>query len=84
MTIFQVTPDGLVDVSQFLFAGQNTIKLRQTTDMSQYIFVLHSHHPTRAQLQEVDERSQRDKEWQDWARHMSRPFDIPSKLISQA
>jgi len=80
---FQVTPDGLVDVSQFLFAGKNTIKLKQTTDMSQYIFVLHSHNPTRAQLREVDRRRQRDKEWQEWARHVSLSFDIPSKLTLQ-
>ena len=77
---FQVTSDGLVDVSQFLFAGENVIKLKQTTDMSQYIFVLHSHNPTRTQLQEVDERRTRDKEWQEWARHVSRPFDVPSNL----
>jgi len=72
-----------VDLSQFLFAGKNAIKLNQTTDMSQYIFVLHSHRPTQAQLQEVNGRRLRDKEWQEWVRHMSRPFDIPLKLIHE-
>ena len=72
-----------MDVSEFLFAGKNEIKLNQTTDMSQYTFVLHSHHPTRAQLREVEGRRQRDREWQDWVRHVSRPFDVPLKLILQ-
>ncbi|KAF8803612.1 hypothetical protein BYT27DRAFT_7195459 [Phlegmacium glaucopus] len=80
---FQLTPDGLVDVSQFVSAGTNAIKLNQTTDMSQYIFVLHSHHPTSAQLREVDRRRQRDKEWQEWVLHVSRPFDITLSPILQ-
>lgn len=78
---FQVTPDGFVDVSQFLTVGRNVIKLSQTRDMSQYIFVLHAHCPTRAQLQEVDGRRRRDGKWQEWVGHMSRPFDIPLKPI---
>lgn len=72
-----------MDVSQFLFAGENVIKLKQTTDMREHIFVLLSHNPTRAQLKEVDERRMRDKEWQEWARHVSRPFDILSNLSLQ-
>ena len=72
-----------MDISQFLFAGDNVIKLKQTTDMSQYTFVLHSHNPTGAQLQEVDEKRRRDKKWQEWVCHVSRPFDIPSNHIHQ-
>ncbi|TFK42792.1 hypothetical protein BDQ12DRAFT_676807 [Crucibulum laeve] len=80
---FAVTPDGLVDISQFLSVGKNSIELDQRKDLSEYMLVLHAHHPTHAQVLEVDRRHKRQMEWQKWAQYISRPFDISiSTLIS--
>ena len=63
----QVTPDGMVDVTEFLELGPNCVHIRQYCDMSQWIFVLHAHFPTVKQLAEVTKKRQLDKEWDEWA-----------------
>ncbi|KJA27296.1 hypothetical protein HYPSUDRAFT_212475 [Hypholoma sublateritium FD-334 SS-4] len=73
----QVTPDNLVDISTFLAVGPNVCELRQYQDLSQYTFVLHAHYPTRAQLSHVEEQWKKNREWQDWIRHMTRPLKVP-------
>ncbi|KAJ7582516.1 hypothetical protein C8J56DRAFT_221310 [Mycena floridula] len=80
----KVTPEGLVDLSPFLNVGSNTIALRHRSDMSKYLFVLHVHHPTRAQLQSVVQGREKEKSWQNWARHAARPMvlEIPSSRLS--
>ncbi|KAF8078165.1 hypothetical protein FPV67DRAFT_38292 [Lyophyllum atratum] len=74
---FIVAPNGLVDVSDFLNLGLNTIELDQFADMSGYIFILRAHHPTGAQLEQVAERRRKDQAWKDWLYKMSQPFDLP-------
>lgn len=75
--MIKVTPDGLVDVSQFLEVGQNVIEITQRRDMSRYTFVLHVHSPTPSQLEEVVRRRLKEKSWHDWLRKMSRPLNMP-------
>ncbi|KAF5386591.1 hypothetical protein D9615_001705 [Tricholomella constricta] len=74
---FIVAPNGLVDLSEFISAGRNTIELDQTTDMSAYILVLRAHNPTGAQLQQVALRRQKNLAWNDWLVKMARPLDVP-------
>jgi hypothetical protein len=80
----QMTPDGLVDVSEFLSMGQNVIELYQRQDLSRYRFILHAHYPTRCQLKELESRKKMDQSWSDWLRHVSRPLNIPLKPTNQA
>ena len=80
----QITPDGLVDVSEFLSLGQNVIELDQRQDMSRYRFVLLAHYPTRGQLKELESRQKIDQSWNDWLLHISRPLNIPLKPTNQA
>jgi hypothetical protein len=79
----QMTPDGLVDISELLFMGQNVIELYQRQDLSRYRFVLHAHYPTRGQLKELESRKKMDQSWSDWLRHVSRPLNIPLKPTNQ-
>ncbi|KDR81376.1 hypothetical protein GALMADRAFT_263661 [Galerina marginata CBS 339.88] len=74
---FQVTPDNLVDVSPLLVLGANTIELNQRQDLSLYTFILHAHHPTKAQLKQLEERQQKERAWNEWLNHISRPLKLP-------
>ncbi|KAF8163073.1 hypothetical protein B0H34DRAFT_794820 [Crassisporium funariophilum] len=78
---FHVNADNLVDVSQFLSIGTNVIELNQRQDLSQYIFVLHAHYPTKTQLKQVEDGRQKDKEWHDWLLHISRPLQSKKPAI---
>ena len=60
----------------FLEMGKNTILLEQRPDMSDYIFVLHRHVPTRLQLQEVAGRRKKDQDWKNWVLKLSQPFKV--------
>ncbi|KAG1718958.1 hypothetical protein EDB19DRAFT_1789383 [Suillus lakei] len=41
-----VTPDNCVDISAFIRSGENAFSVVQQSDMSDYMFILHAHHPT--------------------------------------
>lgn len=43
--------------------GHNTLEIRQQGDLSEYLVVLHAHHPTRAQLVELDAIKTADERW---------------------
>jgi hypothetical protein len=58
--------------------GKNHIELSQYEDLSQYTFVLHAHFPTHAQLKDWEEQRQKNRAWDDWIQHMSRP--LPMKI----
>jgi hypothetical protein len=67
----------LVDISEFIFLGENTVKIQQENrDFSDYVLVLHVHNPTIQQLQEVVENRRKEMEWKDWLVEMTRPLKI--------
>jgi hypothetical protein len=72
----QVTPDNLVDVSPFLEVGNNVIHIRQHRDMSEYVFVLHAHCPTPAQLKQLTQKRKVDKEWEEWRKEITKPPEV--------
>ena len=43
--------------------GNNTLEMRQNSDLSEYLIVLHAHRPTRAQLAELDVVKSTDERW---------------------
>lgn len=58
-----VTPDNCVDISAFITSGENAFSVVQQSDMSNYMFVLHAHHPTKAQLSYLASCRQRREDW---------------------
>ncbi|OSD06651.1 hypothetical protein PYCCODRAFT_1422842 [Trametes coccinea BRFM310] len=63
---FVTTPDKCVDLSsRALREGRNTIKLYQYSDHSDRVFVVLLHHPTRAQLAELDASRAEDRKWRE-------------------
>jgi hypothetical protein len=58
-----VTPDNCVDISAFIKSGKNTFSVVQQSDMSDYVFVLHAHHPTPVQLSYLASCRQRREDW---------------------
>lgn len=44
--------------------------------MSAHIFVLRLHRPTGAQLEQVEARRQKNKEWDDWLLRMAEPLVV--------
>jgi hypothetical protein len=72
----------MVDISDFLLEGENLIDVVQTSDASAYQFVLRGHPPTQAQLQQVAQRREKDRNWKDWLNKMSQPFDTPIPVHS--
>ena len=70
----------MVDLSDFLTEGMDFhIELVHSsdTDTSGYQFVLRTHCPTSAQLKQVAQRHQQDRNWKDWLLKMSQPFEVP-------
>lgn len=76
--VFQITPDHLVDLSEFSVEGENIIHLSQKQDMSLYTFFLFVHHPTPKQLEQVAMRRKADEDWNSWLVRASRPFEMPA------
>ena len=62
-----------MDVSDFLELGNNVIHVQQRHNMSEFIFVLHAHFPTPAQLKELERRRQLNRDWNAWLREVVRP-----------
>ncbi|KAF8894435.1 hypothetical protein BD779DRAFT_1501041 [Infundibulicybe gibba] len=73
---FGLTPDGLVDISQFVVRGQNKLELIQRRDMSGFVFALIVHQPTILQRKKIEERRLKDQQWQERLNYFARPFDI--------
>ncbi|KAJ7702398.1 hypothetical protein B0H17DRAFT_1044202 [Mycena rosella] len=77
---FAMPLNGLVDVSPFLVLGQNTFRITQTRDMSNYWLILCAHHPTPAQINAVARRRRKERDWTGWLEKISRPLQLPFKL----
>lgn len=73
----KTTPDGYVDLTPFLVVGQNTVVLKQTGDQQKYVFILQSHHPTRAQLKPVLALRKQNQQWVQWLKEVSKPLEMP-------
>ncbi|KAG2141135.1 uncharacterized protein EDB93DRAFT_1160086 [Suillus bovinus] len=58
-----VTPDNCVDISAFIRSGENAFSMVQQSDMSDYMFVLHAHHPTPVQLGHLASCRQKREDW---------------------
>ncbi|KAJ3741968.1 hypothetical protein DFH05DRAFT_1503377 [Lentinula detonsa] len=71
------TPDGLVDLGSFIKQGENTIKISQKGDLSAYVFCLHVHEPTLAQIQRLNQVLDDDLEWENWCKSVSGPLNLP-------
>ncbi|KAG1842919.1 hypothetical protein C8R48DRAFT_35797 [Suillus tomentosus] len=61
--VWQVTPDNCVDISAFIRSGENAFSVVQQSDMSDYMFILHAHHPTPAQLSYLASCRQKREDW---------------------
>ena len=66
----------MVDISEYIGLGENVIEFDQFDDMSSHIFVLRLHRPTGAQLEQVAERRQKNKAWDDWLLKMAEPIMV--------
>ncbi len=77
-SLHQVTPDNLVDISSLLALGKNTLKLRQRQDFRHCMFILHAHHPTRRQLQQLQDHWLKKKEWSRFLDEFSAPLPYES------
>ncbi|KAG1893148.1 uncharacterized protein F5891DRAFT_1067785 [Suillus fuscotomentosus] len=58
-----VTADNCVDISASIRSGENTFSMVQQSDMSDYMFILHAHHPTPAQLSYLASCRQKREDW---------------------
>jgi hypothetical protein len=70
------TPGNLVDLSQYMQQGKNTVEIHECQDMAAYTFVLHAHHPTQKQLEQLSHKRQSDRSWSSWLEKMSKPLSI--------
>jgi hypothetical protein len=61
--------------------GNNTLEIKQQGDLSEYLVVLHAHHPTRAQLAELDMVKTVDEHWQRLLDALSTRA-VPGKMLS--
>ncbi|KAG1725492.1 uncharacterized protein EDB91DRAFT_1062182 [Suillus paluster] len=68
-----VTPDNCVDISAFIRSGENAFSVVQQSDMSEYMFILHAHHPTAVQLNYLASCRHRREDWARAARAFCKP-----------
>lgn len=74
----QVTPDQCVDISAYMRSGCNTVQLRQYGDLSEYAFVFHAHHPTKAQLAELSAVQVANEKWKQFIESLRTPVATTS------
>ena len=63
--------------------GTNTLEIRQQGDLSEYLVVLHAHHPTRGQLAELDVVKVVDERWKQFLDAVSARA-VPGKMLGSA
>ncbi|KAK0448371.1 uncharacterized protein EV420DRAFT_1567588 [Desarmillaria tabescens] len=71
-----VTTAGLLDLTVFLQVGSNEFVVVQERSMTEYIFMVYVHDPTRSQLEPVVERRKKEEEWKIALEHLSRPLEL--------
>ncbi|KAF9070408.1 hypothetical protein BDP27DRAFT_1323994 [Rhodocollybia butyracea] len=75
-------PDGFVDIGFYIRLGENTIKLVQDGDLFAYVYCLHTHLPTLAQVQKLNQQIEKQEEWEAWCKNVSGPLDLPPSRFS--
>ncbi|KAI6033399.1 hypothetical protein EDC04DRAFT_2208720 [Pisolithus marmoratus] len=73
---FKVTPDQFMDISSLVQSGENTLQIIQYGDLSDYVFVIHAHHPTGAQLAELRTIHAADQKWRTFLDSMCAPVEL--------
>ncbi|KAG2351981.1 hypothetical protein BDR07DRAFT_1399184 [Suillus spraguei] len=53
----------IVSISAFIRSRENAFSVVQQSDMSDYMFILHAHHPTPVQLSYLASYRKRHEEW---------------------
>ncbi|KAJ7184182.1 hypothetical protein C8R46DRAFT_452421 [Mycena filopes] len=81
---FALPSNGLLDMSPFLVVGKNNLRIQQTRDMSEYWLLLCAHYPTRSQLNEVERRRHKEKNWSGWLDTFSQPLQLPFSIPVEA
>ncbi|KAK0483283.1 hypothetical protein IW261DRAFT_937481 [Armillaria novae-zelandiae] len=67
---------GLLDLTLFLQVGSNEFVVVQERSMTEYVFMVFAHDPTRAQLEPVVERRKQEEDWKSVLNHLSRPLEL--------
>lgn len=75
-------PDGFVDIGSYIRLNENTIKLVQDGDLFAYVYCLHIHLPTLAQVQKLNQQIEKQEEWETWCKNVSGPLDLPPSKFS--
>jgi hypothetical protein len=68
---------GLLDLTPFIQVGSNGFVVVQERSMTEYVFMVFAHDPTRAQLELVVERRKKEEDWKSVLKHLSRPLELP-------
>ncbi|KAK0197470.1 hypothetical protein F5146DRAFT_48327 [Armillaria mellea] len=68
---------GLLDLTPFIQVGSNGFVVVQERSMTEYVFMVFAHDPTRAQLEPVVERRKKEEDWKSVLNHLSRPLELP-------
>ncbi|KAK0445421.1 hypothetical protein EV421DRAFT_318491 [Armillaria borealis] len=71
-----VVTAGLLDLTLFLQVGSNDFVVVQERSMTEYVFMVFAHDPTRAQLEPVVERRKKEEDWKTVLNHLSRPLEL--------
>ncbi|KAH7884244.1 hypothetical protein F5I97DRAFT_1812910 [Phlebopus sp. FC_14] len=77
-----LTPDNCVDVSSFMSSGHNTFRLTQQGDLSEFAFVFHAHHPSDAQLAELNAVAVASKRWKELVGWLGSPIGSQSPWVT--
>ncbi|ESK87528.1 hypothetical protein Moror_2018 [Moniliophthora roreri MCA 2997] len=77
-----LTPEHNVDLGPYLKEGHNgiTLSFRNRTIEDDYCFVIFSHTPTKAQLEALQRRLEKNQDFASFLEELSRPFTIYSKF----
>ncbi|KAF9264957.1 hypothetical protein L218DRAFT_215914 [Marasmius fiardii PR-910] len=80
-----LTPDGHVDLGMYMNGPVNKLRLQRSRRgvEGDFVFVLHAHPPTRAQLLQLEKKAKDGVVWQDWLTYFSRPFDLSSSPFTR-
>ncbi|PBK77762.1 hypothetical protein ARMSODRAFT_946629 [Armillaria solidipes] len=71
-----VVTAGLLDLTLFLQVGNNEFVVVQERSMTEYVFMVFAHDPTRAQLEPVVDRRKKEEDWKTVLNHLSRPLEL--------
>lgn len=65
-----------MDLSLFVEKGENSVEISQYGDLSDYIFVIHAHHPTKPQLVELEKTIAANEGWRSFLKDLCTEIEI--------